>query len=150
MISRRSATLRDIAGLLHMRDPSLSLPNTLYSFRIVYYDTRRAEWVARKAGHGITRTSKKALEDALDEVVSDELEQSEIFRKTIERIRPQISPEADEEASRQTLEELKFTDGDILDVTIKSVGPSMKIRGGADNLDHRASSNAWRLSRRLR
>lgn len=134
-----------------MRDPSLSLPNTLHSFRIVYKDTRRAEWVAREAGHGITRISRTALQEALDDVVemSNESEQSEIFRKTLERTRPEISSEADEEASRQTLEDLDFTDGDVLDVTIKNVS-SMKIRGGAEKLDYQTDANAWQSRRRLR
>jgi hypothetical protein len=131
-IERRSATLRDIAGLLHMRDSALSTPTTLHTFRIVSFDERKNIWASREAGRGVTRLSRAAFDDILDDVLSkDEIDSSDqLFRQTVEKVRPQMPAEADDEASRITLDQLHFTEGDILDVAI--VKSSL---GAADRLD---------------
>lgn len=118
-----------------MRDSALSSPTTLHSFRIVYFDTRKNVWAAREAGRGVTRLSRAAFDDILEDVLGSSSSSSsskggdekddQLFRQTVERVRPQMGAEADEEASRTTLEDLHFIEGDVLDVAIKEPSPSI-------------------------
>jgi hypothetical protein len=107
-----------------MRDPSLSAPITLHDFRIIFFDLKTNIWSEREAGRGITRISKGAFEKTLDEICnatsSDNNDgmRSNLFTKTLQKARPAMPVEADETASRLTLEDLNFTNGDILDCVI--------------------------------
>jgi hypothetical protein len=124
-----------------MRDPSLSSPTTLHAFRIVFFDAKRGIWAARDAGRGITRISKAALEEVLDGAFNEDgLDgsiQNEMFAKTVQRVRPHLTSEANEEHSMKTLEDLKVRDGDIFDIVMKS-----SSQGGAAGSERSRTSFA--------
>ena len=131
-ICRRSATLRDIASLLHMREPSLSSPLTHHAFRIVYYDAQSRAWSAREAGSGVTLMERSTFEDVLDSVdtTTSEDDKDDLFARTVQRTRPQMSAEADEEASQRSLNKLQLADGEILDCIVTNTSKlGKRIRG---------------------
>lgn len=150
---RRSATLRDIATLLHVRDPTLSSPLALHTFRTVSFE--HGQYRARHVGAGITRLSSSALKAAVADVLRDidggdsrrtagkdsemidgQREPADgplpsaddaqkvppspaLFRQIIQQSQLEFPREADGTAGRQTLDELGFADGSVLDVVIK-------------------------------
>lgn len=146
-IYRRSATLRDIASLLHMREPSLSSPLSHHAFRIVYYDAQSRAWSAREAGSGVTLMERSTFEDVLDSVYTETIEEDKdgLFSRTIQRTRPQMPNEADEDASLRTLNALQLADGEILDCVITSF-PSKtgkRIRGIGEERSNAGYANHW-------
>lgn len=139
-LRRRSATLRDIANLLHMRDPSLSSLNTLHFFRIVHFDGAQGRWVAREAGGNITRVDRKTYEAALDDVDggADDGEQHDIYRKAVQRVRQRMPDQVDEEAALLTLEKLQWQEGDLLDCMIDTPKTARNGAGHRSDRDTRS------------
>lgn len=137
-----------------MRDPLLSTPITTHTFRVVYFDDRRGIWAAREELSGVTRISKSTFEDIHHEVLDEdeaigvEGVRSDLFAETVQKTRPQMSPDANEEYSMTTLEDLGFVDGEVLDCVIKSPAHIniKKVRGGdlAGTTMDRPRGGDWR------
>lgn len=142
---RRTATLRDIATLLYVRNRALSSASTLHSFRLVHFDGRRGQCVAREVGTRITRLPARSLEKALDQALRGDHNEEDagmddvapsLFQSIERECRPEVPREADEEAAGMTLENLDFRDGDILDCVF--VEPMAKTHPSDWSSDHRS------------
>jgi hypothetical protein len=127
---RRTATLRDVATLLYVRNRSLSSPTTLHAFRFVHFDDERMHCVSRDIGFGVTRISREALETILDganersaandEDVDMSDRRSTLYDTMVKETRAALlMDEANEIDALKTLEEAGLRDGDILDCIIK-------------------------------
>ncbi|PWN86619.1 hypothetical protein FA10DRAFT_304927 [Acaromyces ingoldii] len=119
----RSATLRDIAILLHHHDPRLSGPTSLHAFRIVSFDPRRHGWVAREAGADVARVGRETVEgllldhDGADDAGHENGQQKE--RSCYADVLASALGEVDEAACRRTLDEIGLVDGEVLDCVVR-------------------------------
>lgn len=128
---RRTATLRDIATLLYVRDRSLSSPSTLHAFRIVRFDELRRQCVAREVGFGVTRLAAQAMDEALDEAflipsatengdTNTDDASSSLYDSIVKECRQSMQACGfQEDDALKTLDEIGYRDGCILDCVMK-------------------------------
>lgn len=125
------------------------MPMSLHTFRVVYFDTRRDVWAARDVRGKVTRLSQGSYNDSLDGVISADNEEedpahSQIFNKTVDRVKPTTPSDADEDAAKMSLDELGFTEGDILECTISRPPASFAPQAGGGRRMRIDSSGADR------
>ncbi|KAN0061055.1 hypothetical protein ACQY0O_006790 [Thecaphora frezii] len=106
----KTTTLREVAQMLHEANPSLSQPLSLHAFRVIYFDARRSQSVAREAGAGVTRVALEDIEELMDGIELD---------TAAKRAFADLKEEVDERAAKTTMQQLRLVDGDVLECVTK-------------------------------
>lgn len=63
--TRPTTTLREVANLLYLVDPTLSRPLTTHDFRVVYLDAETDRYEADRPVYGVTRIPASAVASLL-------------------------------------------------------------------------------------
>lgn len=113
--ARPTTTLREVANLLYLVDPTLSRPMTMHDFRVVYFDTETDRYEADRPVYGVTRIPAAAVASLLapPENSADAAQKGS----------------AAEQAASRTLQQLRIRDDTILECALDAAPvPSRRER----------------------
>ncbi|SHO76882.1 Uncharacterized protein MSYG_1221 [Malassezia sympodialis ATCC 42132] len=99
-----TTTLREVANLLYLVDPTLSRPMTTHDFRVVYFDGDRGRYEADRPVYGVTRIPTAAVASLLASKEGS-LDASQ-------------KASAAEQAASRTLQQLRVRDDTVLECAL--------------------------------
>lgn len=102
--ARPTTTLREVANLLYLVDPTLSRPMTTHDFRVVYFDGDRGRYEADRPVYGVTRIPTAAVASLLASKEGS-LDASQ-------------KASAAEQAASRTLQQLRVRDDTVLECAL--------------------------------
>lgn len=120
--SRPTTTLRELANLLYIAEPTCSRPFSFHDFRIVFHDRAAGAHRACAPMLGITRVTQEQVEALLQP--SESQEDSRAVLRNVSR----VQKPSKKDPAVCTLMDMGFSPGDILECAIRHPHESRERR----------------------
>ena len=140
---RPTTTLRELANLLYIAEPSTSRPISLHDFRLIYQDRVAGEPKATAPVLGVTRITSEQKDALLQPFHAPK--DARAILKGVDRDHIKMH---ERDPAMHTLLDLGFTPGDVLECAIRSSEPRERRRERSPDSRQRAGRGGGRWHER--